>query len=167
MELEFAPMTLADAAAIARWRYEPPYDCYDLPEAGLEGWLAAALDRANGYQAARAGDDLVGFCCFGPDARVPGGQYGGHGVLDVGLGLRPDLTGRGHGRGFVGAVLALAERELAPSTFRLTVAAFNLRAIRVYEALGFRPIGRFSGREAGGVEEWVQMARPAGAAMSP
>jgi RimJ/RimL family protein N-acetyltransferase len=167
MELSFAPMTLADAAAIARWRYEPPYDRYDLPEADLEGWLAAALDRANGYQAARSGDDLVGFCCFGPDARVPGGEYGGEGVLDVGLGLRPDLTGRGLGRGFVGAVLALAERERAPTTFRLTVAAFNRRAIRVYEALGFRTIGRFSRAAAGALEEWVQMTRPAGPAQPP
>jgi hypothetical protein len=36
----------------------------------------------------------IGFCCFGPDAQLRGGDYH-EPALDVGLGLRPDLVGKG------------------------------------------------------------------------
>ena len=43
---------------------------------------------------------LVGFCCFGEDAQVPGGDYSLP-ALDIGLGLHPDLTGRGLSHSFL------------------------------------------------------------------
>ncbi len=41
---------------------------------------------------------MVGFCSFGVDGRVPGGDYP-DGPLDVGMGMRPDLTAAAWGRG--------------------------------------------------------------------
>ena len=57
--------------------------------------------------------------------------------MDVELGMRPDLTGRGLGAEFVLAVLRFSKDDYSPPTFRLTVAAFNLRAVRMYERVGF------------------------------
>ena len=85
---------------------------------------------------------LVGFACFGTDARVPGFAYDDD-ALDVGVGLRPDLVGRGHGVAFVRAVLELR----SPAAYRVTVAAFNARALRLCAALGFREVARFDGPE--------------------
>ena len=152
MSFTFAPMTEDDARAVAGWEYEPPYDVYDVPAAYREETVAMFLDRRFGYHAARLAGELVGFCCFGPDARVPGGDYRRDDLLDVGLGLRPDLTGKGMGLALVRATLAFADAAYAPPGYRLTVAAFNRRAIRVYERAGFAVVHTFATSRA-----WVQM----------
>jgi ribosomal-protein-alanine N-acetyltransferase len=157
MSLYFSPMDEATARAIHGWRYEPPYDLYDLAGEPLPGLLLAFLDPQNAYYAILDNEgELVAYCCFGPDAQVPGGDYGLPSV-DVGLGLRPDLTGQGRGLGYVRAVLDFAREasaggseagdfptgEAGPPAFRVTVAAFNQRAQRVWEKAGFRIVQRF------------------------
>ena len=144
MDVVFRPPTAADAWAVLGWRYEAPYDIYNADPATAQASAAALLDPANHYFVATGPDGtLVGFCCYGADARVAGGDYGDPDLLDVGLGLRPDLTGGGHGGRFVAAVLAFGRAQLGARRYRLTVAAFNARARRVYERAGFRETGRF------------------------
>lgn len=98
--------------------------------------------RNNYYTIADASGDLVGYCCFGPDAQVGGGDYTAC-ALDVGLGMRPHLTGQGRGLAFFSAILDFGRRTFAPQAFRVTVAAFNQRALRVYEKAGFRATQTF------------------------
>ncbi|MGN6677364.1 MAG: GNAT family N-acetyltransferase, partial [Streptosporangiaceae bacterium] len=64
-------------------------------------------------------------------------------ALDTGGGLRPDLTGKGLGRVAIGTGLAFGRREFAPPAFRVTVASFNERALRVVRSLGFVSKGSF------------------------
>jgi ribosomal-protein-alanine N-acetyltransferase len=161
MILHFAPMDEAAARAIHSWRYEPPYDLYDLADEPLLGFLKAFLDPGNAYYAMfDEAEGLVAYCCFGPDAQVPGGDYGPP-AIDVGLGLRPDLTGQRQGLSYVQAVLDFAQRASVtgcaagvlrtalpagaadPPPFRVTVAAFNQRAQRVWEKARFRIVQRF------------------------
>src|SRR5206468_9220263 len=72
------------------------------------------LFRSYRYQAVRDEDgELVGFCTFGEDARVAGYIYPDD-ALDIGVGMRPDLVGRGLGLAFTREVLDFARRELAP-----------------------------------------------------
>lgn len=149
----FAPMVEADARAVVAWEYPAPYDVYDVPAADRVAAVRSFLEPALGYHAARRDGELVGFCCFGPDARVPGGDYRRDDLLDVGLGLRPDLTGKGLGLSFVQAVLAYAG---ATGGCRMTVAVFNQRAIRVYERAGLRVEHTF---DHGG-RHWVQLVAP-------
>jgi len=89
--------------------------------------------------------DLIGYCCFGEDARVAGGDYsrGEPEVLDVGIGLRPDLVGQGLGQGFVTAILEYARKTFQPVVFRVTVADFNLRSLKTFQKLGFRTTNQF------------------------
>lgn len=160
MRLRFELMDEAAARAIHGWRYEPPYDVYSLADEPLLGLLRAFLDPRNAYYAILDEEGgLVAYCCFGPDAQVPGGDYGPPAV-DVGLGLRPDLTGQGQGLEYVRAVLDFAQRAPAGSAagalrtavpggaadlpaFRVTVAAFNRRAQRVWKRAGFGILQRF------------------------
>ena len=125
----FRELTRGDADQIAGWRYPKPYSLYDGGDAErlLEYTYFAGLDE-DGV--------LVGFCCFGEDARVPGLDEQ-EGVLDVGAGLRPDLTGIGLGGPFLREACRFGGELYGPERFRVAVAAFNRRAQMVAHALGF------------------------------
>lgn len=153
----FRPITAPDAEEISRWRYPEPYSTYDGDPASVPGLLNP---RYNYHAVIGPGGDLVGYFCFGADATVPAGRRLGlyeEDALDVGLGMRPDLTGRGLGPDFVRAGLRFARRAFSPPAFRLTVAAFNRRAIKVYEAAGFERARSFGDRGT----DWLLMRRPA------
>jgi ribosomal-protein-alanine N-acetyltransferase len=140
----FRPMGDAEAREVLAWHYESPYDIYNADPMHIEESVAGLVDPANQYfVASDAEGRILGYCCFGPDARVPGGDYRDPDLLDVGLGMRPDLTGQGHGPAFFGVVLTFGREQLGARRFRLSVAAFNHRAMRVYERAGFREVGRF------------------------
>ena len=51
--------------------------------------------------------------------------------------MRSNIAGRGLGAEVVVAGLRFAKDAYSPPTFRLTVAAFNLRAVRMYERAAF------------------------------
>jgi ribosomal-protein-alanine N-acetyltransferase len=138
--MRIAAMTLAHAEDLVTWRYPPPYDCYDVTDVAPEFFA----DSASGFVAlvsvgdgGSAGDgELLGFRSFGADGRVPGGLYD-ESALDTGGGLRPSLTGQGLGREAISAGLAFGRERFAPTAFRVTVASFNARALKVVESLGF------------------------------
>jgi [ribosomal protein S18]-alanine N-acetyltransferase len=147
-------MSAAYAADIVTWRYPPPYDCYDMTDAD-PGVLASQDD---GFFALIDGTGLIGFRSFGPDGQVPGGVYDDS-ALDIGGGLRPDLTGQGRGREAIQTGLDFGQREFDPAAFRVTVATFNIRAQRVVAALGFRTIGSF--RASADRRSYEVLIRPA------
>ena len=153
MKFEFRKMSDEEAQQIAGWRYDPPYDFYDA--VSDQDDLAELLDplrRAEDYFSAFDEEDvLVGFFQFERDGSV----------VEVGLGLRPDLTGKGLGRGFLLAGLDFARRSFSPDVFRLSVATFNERAIKVYEGVGFVPGRTYPHETNGGVYEFLGMERRA------
>lgn len=81
-------------------------------------------------------------CQGGRDAHL----YGGEDVIDIGLGMRPVLTGKRMGQEFFQAGIAFAVKEFNPQTFRLSVATFNIRAITLYKNIGFQQGPIFLGR---------------------
>ena len=139
-------MTLDIALRIVNWRYDSPYELYNMSQS--DGDLAELL---NGQYAAVANDadEIVGFYCFGNSAQVPAGHPAGAyqnvsaNTVDVGLGMRPDLTGRGLGDTFLAFVLQALDACHPGVNARLSVAAFNRRATRLYERFGFRSTTMF------------------------
>ena len=152
MQFAFRLMEERDARAVAAWHYDDPYSFYNMEDSPES--LAELLDPATWESCFAVTDDdgdLVGFFQFQPDGDI----------FEIGLGLRPDLTGKGFGMGFVQAGLDFARAAFAPTTFRLDVATFNRRAIAVYERAGFR-LERIFMHESRGVEhEFQSMVRPA------
>jgi ribosomal-protein-alanine N-acetyltransferase len=147
-------MTQEDAEAVARWRYPAPFSFYDWDSDPDD--LAELLDpalRGEDYVAVVDDDGhLVGYFQYKRPHRPS---------LEIGLGLRPDWTGRGLGQAFVEAGLEHARERYAPVEFSLSVAAFNRRAITVYERVGFVR-GRVYLHRTGGREwEFIEMRRKA------
>lgn len=134
-------MDEADARSILAWHYEPPYDIYNA--SGTTEAVQTLVNPRHAYYAiVNEQNDLIAFCCFGQEAQVPGGDYRAA-ALDVGNGLRPDLTGQGLGLAIVNACLTFARAQFAPLAFRVTVAAFNSRALKVWQKAGFEAVQSF------------------------
>ncbi len=153
--LRFKPLSRADALAIMSWKYPAPYSAYDL-DSQEPTVLAELLRPENRYHAILRGEEMIGFFCLGPDARVPGWNYDDC-ALDLGMGLRPDWTGQGRGYGCLTAVLAFVEQESPGRLLRATVLAWNQRAIRVCNRAGFRQLATFKRHGEGGCECMVLM----------
>ncbi len=132
MYLHIVPMTAAYAEEMAFWKYEGEYSFYDRNgETDYpEGEAFACLNEAG---------ELIGHFSFGEDARIPTVESNVYekGYLDLGLGLRPDLCGKGLGEKFVRRGMEFGGQMFSARRFRLSVACFNKRAIKVYERCGF------------------------------
>ncbi len=140
----FKSMTEEYARAAASWCYEPPYDFYNHESSTLnEVIFNSFLNPAYHYYAVLdAQGTLIAYRCFGKDAQVSGGDYRAD-ALDMGGGLRPDLTGQGLGPHIMRAAMDFARPLFTPHAFRVTVAEFNLRARRACEKIGYVSVQKF------------------------
>jgi RimJ/RimL family protein N-acetyltransferase len=124
-------LTDADVRDLVAWRYEGRYSTYD-----VTGGVSPGL----GYYAVENQGRLVGYCCFGAEARVP--AFGEEpGTLDIGYGLRPELVGRGLSRTFVATIVAFGVTRFRPRRLRMLVLRWNERARRAAERHGFAVVG--------------------------
>jgi [ribosomal protein S18]-alanine N-acetyltransferase len=146
-------MLQGEAQAIADWRYDPPYDFYDMraDASDLDELLDAERRQCRYFSACDVDGELIGFFAFG--------RHGN--AVVIGLGLRPDHTGRGIGRSFLEEGLAFARERFEPQSFRLSVAQFNERAITVYERAGFNRTRSYRHETNGGVFPFIEMERQA------
>ena len=78
---------------------------------------------------------------------------------ELGLGLKPDFTGKGHGINFVNSVINHATSMYGICSFTLSVALFNERAIKVYKKAGFVEDGVFIQKTNGGDYEFLKMIK--------
>lgn len=166
MKFAVCPLTREDVQELQTWRYEEPYAIYSLGDGSLEELLGEMLDPRSPYFAVRNDEgELIGFFNIGTSALV--WDAGEPGVfLDatrrasaLGLGLRPDLTGRGLGQSFAEAALAFLHKQYAPQEVWLYVLAWNERAIRVYERTGFQRVRTFTQENRYGKRDFVEMRR--------
>jgi RimJ/RimL family protein N-acetyltransferase len=138
MNFKIREMVMKDAQQIAEWKYDEPYSLYSMDgsQETIDEFMGGTY-----YSVYNENSALIGYFCYGETAQVPGGRinnlYGGDSTIDIGLGLRPDLTGKGIGLEFLNEGINFAASKFNPSCIRLTVATFNERAIKVYEKAGF------------------------------
>ena len=160
------PMNEEEARAICAWRYAGQYAIYNIDTDGGDNQEAVAdmLDRRSPQYAVRdAQGELVGFYAFGTSATISDvdepALYAENNTIFIGLGMRPDLTGKGLGLDFINAELDFARQQFAPDYFRLYVLSFNKRAIRAYEKAGFERVRPFMHHNIYGDNEFVEMMR--------
>jgi len=135
---EIRPMLKKDAWEISRWKYEEPYSFYNRTD---EPPYPTNPDAqiTDGFSVWGHDGQLIGYFHFGEDGHIPTEENYVYdsAYLDIGLGMRPDLCSRGTGEAFVRFGLSFAKAHYGARQFRLSVAAFNERAIKVYERAGF------------------------------
>lgn len=129
------PMTREHANESFYWHYDTPYEFYNTPLQHYNENMSEIFDD-NGTDFFAALDDedqLFGTFDFSfPD-----------GMMEIGLGIRPQDTGKGYGREFVRRCIAFGQAHYGyEGAVRLRVADFNARAIRLYTSLGFVETGR-------------------------
>lgn len=152
MIFEFQKLSQSNAMAIADgWKYDGIYSFYDMtadPE-DYEEFVDEELRNKNDHYQAIANDELAGFFCVireGPD-------------IEIGLGLRPDLCGKGAGKGFVDQIVDFIDANYQYDRLVMHVAAFNQRAVKAYRSCGFEAAGTIEQNSNGGVYEFLVMER--------
>jgi ribosomal-protein-alanine N-acetyltransferase len=143
MKLRVKPLSADQVREFIRWEYAGPYAIYNMSPEDEEAEVRFFLDPENGYWGISDQEGaFLGFCNFGADARVPGGDYAKEAV-DIGMGMRPDLTGQGQGALYAAAVFDFAVAQYPDQKQRVTIAEFNERAQQLCRKFGFVQTERF------------------------
>jgi [ribosomal protein S18]-alanine N-acetyltransferase len=144
MQVIIKPLDAATAREMLSWRYAVPYDMYNIEVENLDTEIHYFTHPDNHYFAIfDTRHKLIGHCCFFREAQVPGGDYS-RDALDIGIGMRPDWTGGGHGTVVAQAVMDYAIETYHPQALRATIAAWNERAQKVCLNNGFEMVDRFT-----------------------
>lgn len=150
------PLQIPEAKAILTWRYPPPYDFYNMSSGSTGSFFSPESPY---FSVIDERGELIGFLSIGVESRVPGGDYS-QPAVDIGIGLRPDQTGRGLGRmviqQFIEEVIVPGEY---PPLLRATIAAFNQRSLKTFLSLGFEETGTFTTRVGDRAVDWVIVTR--------
>ena len=150
MDYIFQKMTQEQAETIAFiWKYENEYSFYNMTadEEDLKDFLNSEL-RENSHFSVYKDNELIGFFTF--NIKEPR-------IVNIGLGMKPQLVGKGEGLNFLLAGMEYAKNKYSPLFFSLIVAAFNLRAIKVYERAGFIKTETFIQETNGGKYDFIKM----------
>lgn len=152
MIFEFQRLRQSHALIIAnQWKYEGVYSFYDMT-ADLEDYeefIDEGLRNANDHYQAMADGGLAGFFCVIQDGPA----------IEIGLGLRPDLCGKGIGKEFVYQVVGFIGTHYQFDMLVMHVAAFNQRAVKVYRSCGFRDVKTIQQNSNGGIYEFLVMEK--------
>ncbi|GEN94896.1 GNAT family N-acetyltransferase [Pediococcus ethanolidurans] len=132
MTYQIAQLSQKNALIIADdWRYNDEYAFYNMNEdpEDYEEIISPNLRADHYFQVTTDNNQLVGF--FALDSGNNSEQ------VEVGLGLRPDETGKGKGLEFLQLILKFIKNNYSFSEVALDVAEFNVRAQKVYAKAGF------------------------------
>ena len=133
--MEVVELSEQHARAVCSWRYDPPFDVYNTPAYDLAqeaGWAITDPDaRAGQFRGITSNDSLIGF------SRV----FRRQGLLLLGVGMDPALTGAGRGHEFIEIVVGDVAARFPGQRIEAEVRTFNQRAIRCYRSAGFEDAG--------------------------
>lgn len=130
--MELRVLSEAEAREVCTWRYEGIYSIYNLSDWEVvvqNCWSLADEETRNDYFVSLWHEEsLIGFGRIEPVNEV----------IQLGIGLKPELCGKGLGASAMCCLLEEARRRYPNQTIGLEVRRFNKRAIKCYESIGFR-----------------------------
>ncbi|MBP3041202.1 GNAT family N-acetyltransferase [Bacillaceae bacterium Marseille-Q3522] len=150
MNYEFSILKQEQAESIAfNWHYKGEYSFYDMEadEEDLNEFLNPEM-RGNSTFAVTKDNELIAFLIVD---KVDDATF------EIGLGMKPILTGKGMGSEFLMAAIDFVKSEYKPKRITLSVAIFNQRAIKVYRKVGFKDVDTFMQDTNGSTFEFLKM----------
>ena len=114
------------------WHYDGQYAFYDMKndQEDYDEIISPELRKNNYFQVLDNDDNLVAFFCLDQnDQREE--------QVEIGLGLAPKLIGHGLGSEFMTVIENFVKNNYDYKVIVLSVADFNLRAIKVYQRAGY------------------------------
>lgn len=136
MFLRVQAFTEDHAIQMCTWKYEVPYDVYntDWKTVQEQNWgMTDKRKRAEEFHSVYDGNEFVGFFRLVKK----------EGYFMLGLGLRPDVCGKGLGKELISLIKNYFGSYYPASTLRLEVRDFNSRAIKCYRKCGFHIIDKY------------------------
>ncbi|WP_214749396.1 GNAT family N-acetyltransferase [Exiguobacterium sp. s189] len=132
------------------WKYPDRYSFYNMTEDpdDYEEITNPEL-RADNYFQVLNNDELFGFFAL----------YPSEDVIEMGIGIKPEYTGRGLGEEFLGLIIEFIKKNYNISIIRLSVVDFNVRAQKVYSRLGFSKTKEYSQETNNSVYTFIEMER--------
>ena len=130
---KIALLSQKNARIIAdEWHYDGQYSFYDMKndQEDYDEIISPKMRKNNYFQVLDNDDNLVAFFCLDQnDQREE--------QVEIGLGLAPKLTGHGLGSEFITVIENFVKNNYDYKVIVLSVADFNLRAIKVYQRAGY------------------------------
>lgn len=147
---KFQPMTLTDAKEILTWQYDSPYDFYNIVNTDENpAEILNATIRTNHFYSVYQ-QELIGLVEL----------HHNKNTCTLGLGLKPEYTGKRYGENFVREAIAFIQTTYPETTIiDLAVATFNERAIKVYERCGFEALDYELMAAHGVLHEFLKMRK--------
>ncbi len=134
-ELSFVGnMTLDFAKQIAEWVYTDEYAVYNMPsftEMVNKNYSLVNPERAKDFLCFALNNELVGYVKIN---KKP------NNIIFLGIGLKPNLTGKGLGKKVLTAGIEQALFSYPNVKLMLEVRSWNARAIKCYTAVGFKEV---------------------------
>jgi RimJ/RimL family protein N-acetyltransferase len=133
MKFQIAKLSQVQAKEVCDdWIYEGDYAIYNVSwaDAVAQRW-SIADENKRAVQFRGVFDErnaLIGFFRMTEDDQDE---------VEIGMGMRPDLCGKGWGKAFVDAATAYTQKRFPQKRLYLEVRIFNQRAIRCYQSAGY------------------------------
>ena len=146
--------TEEDTKEFLTWSYDGVYSFYDnnIQQEKIDDIISlTGSDRA--FSVVNENDELVGNCEFYHY------EDDGKKILALGVQMKPELTGKGHGTEFCKAILEQGREKLKFNYIELAVVDFNKRARKVYENIGFKKIDEFDNNIRGNNYKFIAMSK--------
>lgn len=123
-------MNKEQANTYINWRYEHPYEFYNIPEIGIQETISEIFEDNNSYYFSVLDDEDKLFGMY--EYTIKSNN------MEIGFGIRPEDTGKGFGKDFLIDCINFGRSKFSyEGDIYLRVANFNERAIRLYKKLGF------------------------------
>lgn len=149
MNYEFRRVTEENVKELLTWKYDGIYSFFDNDfSQGKIDYIKTFPQDENAFSIFNDNNELVGSCTIYLNEQVT-----------FSVQMKPALTSKGLGKGFMEAFLKFAKEKYQLKTIGLTVLKFNERAIRLYKSLGFKETKEFIGKTVKGDMEFLAMEK--------
>lgn len=152
LSLEIDKLTETQAKQICCWKYEGIYSIYNYPswDTVVKQKWGISINAKREREFASVVDNFKNLCGY-----IRFIEDEDH--ITIGLGLKPDLCGRGLGDKFMKLIISKSRQKFGEKKIILEVREFNKRAINCYKRVGFKIVDSYTKNTLIGKDNFIKM----------